>query len=73
MTEKYACTLGQLVIAWTLAQPGVTCALCGARKPHDAVENAAAGDLVLGATDLTCMRQDAEALGEHSAHETASH
>ena len=29
LTRKYACTLSQLVIAWTAAQPGVTHVLCG--------------------------------------------
>jgi aryl-alcohol dehydrogenase-like predicted oxidoreductase len=40
-------TLAQLVIAWTLAQPGVTHALVGARNNEQALANAAAGDLEL--------------------------
>ena len=35
--------LGQLVIAWTFSQPGITCVLCGARDVAQATENAAAG------------------------------
>ncbi|MFM1943479.1 MAG: ral stress protein 69 [Verrucomicrobiota bacterium] len=36
-------TLSQLVIAWTLAQPGITHALVGARRPEHAIENAGGG------------------------------
>jgi methylglyoxal reductase len=42
----------QVVIAWTLAQPGLTFALCGARNPDQARENAAAGRLRLTETDI---------------------
>lgn len=45
-------TLAQLVIAWTLARPGVTHALCGARDPRQAHENAAAARLVLPPDEL---------------------
>ena len=40
------------VIAWTLAQPGLTFALCGARNPDQARENAKAGRLRLTETDI---------------------
>ena len=63
LTDKYRCTLSQLVIAWTVAQPGVTCALCGARKAADAIENAGAGDLKLDPADLARIRHAAAALG----------
>lgn len=33
-------TIGQLVVAWTLKQPGITVALVGARNRQQAVENA---------------------------------
>ena len=29
LTDRHHCTLAQLVIAWTIAQPGITAALCG--------------------------------------------
>ena len=63
LTEKYDCTLSQLVIAWTIAQPGITVALCGARKPKHLLENVTAGTLVVEQADLDRMRRDAEALG----------
>jgi methylglyoxal reductase len=63
MTEKYDCSLAQLAIAWALAQPGITVALCGARHPEQAIENAVGGDLVLDDVDIARITSDAEALG----------
>lgn len=63
LTEKYNCTLAQLVIAWTVAQPGVTHALIGARNTEQGGQNAAAGSLKLDAADLARIRDDVEALG----------
>lgn len=40
-------SVAQLVIAATLQQPGITYALCGARNSAQAIENAAAGTVVL--------------------------
>ncbi|MDX9792397.1 MAG: aldo/keto reductase [Kiritimatiellia bacterium] len=62
LTESYGCTLAQLVIAWTVAQPGITVALCGARKAANAIENAEAGALAIEPSDLARMRRDIEAL-----------
>jgi methylglyoxal reductase len=42
----------QIVVAWTLAQPGLTFALCGARNPEQARENARAGRLRLTDPEL---------------------
>lgn len=48
-------SVAQIVIAWTIAQPGLTYALCGARDATQAVENARAGTIVLGAEDLALI------------------
>lgn len=64
LNRKYQCDSSQLVIAWTIAQPGVTHALCGARKPEQVQDNAGAGRLVLDQADIQRMRRDVEALGE---------
>ena len=56
IAEKHDCTLGQLVIAWTTHQPGLTHALVGARTPEQAVENAKGGAIVLSDEDLATMR-----------------
>ena len=64
LMDKYRCTLAQLVIAGTAAQPGLTHVLCGARRVEQALENAAAGHLRLTAEDLAHLRRTVEALGE---------
>ncbi len=64
LTDKYACTLAQLVLAWTAAQPGVTHVLAGARTVAQAQENARAGNLKLEPADLARMRREIERLGE---------
>lgn len=69
LARQYQCTLAQLVIAWTVAQPGVTHVLCGARRVEQAKENAAAGNLRLAAEDIGQMRRDVEALGEPLSEE----
>ncbi|WP_027997432.1 aldo/keto reductase [Sinorhizobium arboris] len=48
-------TVAQIVIAWTLAQPGITFALCGARNPAQALDNARAGTIRLDANDLSAI------------------
>ncbi|HRT09427.1 MAG TPA: aldo/keto reductase [Candidatus Paceibacterota bacterium] len=63
LTDKYACTLSQLVIAWTAAQHGVTHVLAGGRNLAQVSENAKAGDLTLEAADLARIRKDVIALG----------
>lgn len=60
LTEKYNCTIAQLVIAWTASQPGVTSVLCGARKVKNVKENAVAGSLTIEDADLAVMRKDVE-------------
>jgi aryl-alcohol dehydrogenase-like predicted oxidoreductase len=55
LCEKHGCTLGQLVIAWTTHQPGLTHALVGARTPEQAIENAKGGTIELSADDLAAM------------------
>ncbi len=39
--------LATLVVAWTIQQPGITSALCGAKRAWQIGESAAAGELVL--------------------------
>lgn len=55
IAQAKGCTLGQLVIAWTVRQPGVTHALVGARDEKQARENAAAGNLELSDSELASM------------------
>lgn len=64
LTAKYECTLAQLVIAWTVAQPGVTHALCGARRPDHIRETAKAGGIDIEMDDLRTIRDDITRLGK---------
>jgi len=45
-------TMAQLAIAWTLANPAVTSAICGAKTPAQAFENCEAGRWQLGERDM---------------------
>ena len=47
IADGHNATLAQIVIAWTIRQPGITAALVGARNRKQAIENAAAGELTL--------------------------
>ena len=55
-------TRAQLVIAWTVHQQGITFALCGARNPQQAVENAKAGRLRLSPETIATIDR---AAGRH--------
>ena len=63
LLRKYNCSLSQLVIAWTVAQEGITFVLCGARKEVHVRDNVKAGELEMETADLDRIRQDAELLG----------
>lgn len=64
LTARYRCTLAQLVIAWTLAQSGVTHVLVGGRTVGQVRENARGGELTLEPADVARMRRDVLELGE---------
>lgn len=55
VAAAHGATRAQVVIAWTLAQPGITFALCGARTAAQARENAGAGRICLSADDVTTI------------------
>lgn len=40
IADEAGVTLAQLVINWTVHQPGITAALCGAKRPAQLIENA---------------------------------
>jgi methylglyoxal reductase len=63
LTEKHGCTLAQLVVAWTVAQPGVTHALIGGRNIEQVKENARGAEVKLTGEDLDRIRRDVEGLG----------
>ena len=47
IAEAHEISLAQTVLAWTAARPGITTLLVGARRPQQAIENAAAGAIEL--------------------------
>lgn len=55
IAKAHDATLSQLVIAWTVQRPGITFALCGARTPEQARENAAAARIRLSEQDVRTM------------------
>jgi aryl-alcohol dehydrogenase-like predicted oxidoreductase len=57
IAQRHQATIAQTVVAWTFSQPGLTCVLCGARDPQQAMENAAAGGLVLSGEELSEMEK----------------
>ena len=59
--DRHDASPGQVVVAWTLRQPGITFSLCGARDPDQARENAKAGRIVLSAGDLEAIGTSAAA------------
>lgn len=63
LTEKYACTTGQLVLAWTLEQTGCTHVLAGARDEAQIRENLRGGEIFLEAADVAFMRETLLACG----------
>lgn len=59
--EKQA-TLAQLVIRWTIDQPGITAALVGARNARQAQDNAKAVEIKLSPEEQTRIRKELDAL-----------
>lgn len=51
IADGHKVTLSQLVLNWTIQQPGITCALAGARNPQQTLEN-------IGATDFNLTQDE---------------
>ena len=59
IAERHQATSAQIVIAWTVQQPGITFSLCGARNPEQARENAKAGAIRLSPEELNLISEAA--------------
>jgi methylglyoxal reductase len=59
IAEAHKATPAQIVIAWTLQQPGITFALCGARSAEQARENAKAGRIRLSPAEAKSISEAA--------------
>jgi aryl-alcohol dehydrogenase-like predicted oxidoreductase len=55
-------TLPQLVLCWTIQQPGITIALAGARNSEQAVENAKAASISLTQDELAAIDKQLQTL-----------
>jgi methylglyoxal reductase len=64
IADEHKITFTQLVIAWTISQPGMTVALCGARNAEQAIENAKGGGIALSAEEIEIID---EAVKKHAA------
>jgi len=60
VAETHGATEAQVVIAWTLQQPGISFSLCGARNPQQAKENARAARLRLSAEEIRTISEAAD-------------
>jgi len=60
IAETHDATGAQVVIAWTVQQPGITFSLCGARDENQALENAKAGRLRLSPSEIADINAAAE-------------
>lgn len=62
LAEEKKATLGQLVIRWTIEQPGITIALVGARNEKQAVQNAAAINIQLTKEEISFITAELDKL-----------
>jgi aryl-alcohol dehydrogenase-like predicted oxidoreductase len=62
IATAHGATLGQLVIAWTIRQPGVTAAIVGARDAAQTKENLAAANIKLSDHDLSTIAEHLKSL-----------
>ena len=55
-------TLSQLVIQWTISQPGITIALVGARNAAQAIQNAKAAEMKLSSEEISFIDDELKKL-----------
>lgn len=60
IAQRLGITMGQLALAWNVAQAGVTAAIAGSRDSEHMRENSAAGNIVL---DASVLKEIEELLG----------
>lgn len=58
LAEKKNATLTQLVLKWTISQPGITIALAGARNAEQAIQNAKAAEVDLSTEEINMISQE---------------
>lgn len=63
IADSLRITVAQLVIAWTIQRPGITAALCGAKRPEQIRETAAAMHVSLSGEHLAKIQEAIELRG----------
>jgi len=71
IAERHAATVAAVAVAWTLAWPGVTAAIVGARTPQQVDGWIGAADLTLDAADLDAIAGAIERTGAGSGPKRA--
>ena len=56
IAQAHDATVAQVTLAWTIAAPGITCALAGSRNTQQACENAGAMQIELSADEFAAIR-----------------
>jgi aryl-alcohol dehydrogenase-like predicted oxidoreductase len=56
MAEAHGRTMGELAIAWLLAQPQISSVIAGATRPEQVEANAKAAEWVLTAEEVQAIR-----------------
>ena len=64
IARRHNCTLGQLALAWVVAQPNAF-AIAGARNADQVAENATAADIRLSEDDLKAMDEIGRTVTDH--------
>jgi aryl-alcohol dehydrogenase-like predicted oxidoreductase len=62
LAESKKASLAQLVLRWTVDQPGITIALAGARNAEQAVQNAKAADIRLTEKEISFINEQLKTL-----------
>ncbi|QIA08321.1 aldo/keto reductase [Draconibacterium halophilum] len=62
IAESKQATLAQLVLNWTMRQPGITCVLAGARNEKQVLENLKAAELMVSDDEFASIRKKLDQL-----------
>lgn len=64
IADEHNCTLAQLTLAWTIAEPGITSAIVGARNEEQVKDNCGAAEVNLSDEERAQIRKIFEDLGD---------
>lgn len=62
LSEAKHASMGQIVLRWTLSQPGISIVLAGARNAKQAIQNAGTGAVKLSADELSFISRELKKL-----------